>query len=77
MVSAIIVGLGGKASATSRSNSVKSFIKNGKQLVPYFLFHFLLYCFDFFLSSYCYYHCLDSELVLFSVELLCVTGYFL
>ncbi|CAI9728495.1 maintenance of chromosomes 6-like isoform X2 [Octopus vulgaris] len=31
VVSAIIVGLGGKASATSRSNSVKSFIKNGKQ----------------------------------------------
>ncbi|GAB1603545.1 structural maintenance of chromosomes protein 6-like [Argonauta hians] len=31
VVSAIIVGLGGKASATNRGTSVKSFIKNGKQ----------------------------------------------
>ena len=33
MVTAIVVGLGGKASATSRGSKIKSFIKTGKQLV--------------------------------------------
>ena len=41
MVTALVVGLGGKASVTSRGNTIKGFIKNGKQLSEFYmtLFH--------------------------------------